>query len=306
MSLSPTLHIPILVSPIVESLLEPLSSSEKTPLWIMDCTFGGGGHSGAFLEKIRQNPELKHVHVLGVDRDLRAIQRGQEKFREDLHSGRLRLVHSAFSSMGKMMTELSVAGILADLGFSSDQLEDSERGFSFHRDGPLDMRMNQNAGESCHEYLSHVSESELADVIFEYGEERASRRVARTLVLSRQKGTLPQTTKELAALIVQAMPPKQRHGRIHAATRTFQALRVKINNELGELDSLLDDVIIKLNPGRRAAIMSFHSLEDRRVKNFFKANEFRPLSKKPLIASEEEVQSNSRARSAKLRIAEKI
>ena len=197
---------------------------------------------------------------------------------------------------------------MADLGFSSDQLEDAGRGLSFSREGPLDMRLDPARGQSAREYLARAGEKELADAIFELGEERFSRKIAAAIVRARQEARLPSTTTELAELVARAVPPAARHGRIHAATRTFQALRILVNGELEELDCLLNRVILGVRPGGRVAILSFHSLEDRKVKLAFKDREgpFKPLTKKPIEADEAEISRNPRSRSAKLRIAERI
>ena len=200
-----------------------------------------------------------------------------------------------------------VLGLMADLGFSSDQLEDASRGLSFMREGPLDMRLDPSRGISARGFLAQASETEIADTLWELGEERFSRRIARLVVEWRQKGQLPETTSGLSELVLRAMPGHARHGRIHAATRTFQALRIRVNDELEELDSLLSHVILEVRAGGRVAILSFHSLEDRKVKLAFRNHDgFHALSKKPLEADEQEVLDNPRARSAKLRIAERL
>jgi 16S rRNA (cytosine1402-N4)-methyltransferase len=195
-------------------------------------------------------------------------------------------------------------GILADLGISSDQIDSETRGFSFRYPAPLDMRMNTTRGESLSEWLHSVSETELARVLWEYGEERNSRRIARKILDLRAKGALPGTSSALAEVIAGTFPPKERYQGIHPATRSFQALRIFINDELGELEKLLETVFPTVVPGGRIAVLSFHSLEDRRVKEAFRNRDLYELPfKKPLTASDQEVSENSRSRSAKLRFA---
>ncbi len=300
----PVRHVPILVEPIVGALVEPF---RKLPpgaprQYLVDCTFGGGGHTRALLEALP--PEHG---VIGLDQDPSALARGRENFAQELVEGRLVLHHSRFGDSAAFLRDFEVLGLLADLGFSSDQMDDPSRGLSFQASGPLDMRLDPTRGMSAREYLAQVSEAELERVLTEYGEERFSRRIAGALARARREGTLPQTTQELSILVVKALPPGARHGRIHAATRTFQALRIAVNEELEELDRLLNDVILLVKPGGRVALMSFHSLEDRKVKHTLRGSDaFEPLTKKPIEASDEEVARNPRARSAKLRIAERI
>ena len=201
-----------------------------------------------------------------------------------------------------------VVAVLADLGVSSHQLDVPERGFSFRADGPLDMRMNtEGDGETAAALIDRLEENALADLLFHYGEERLSRRIARRLKTEGPWDDGERGTAALAYAIAGCYPPKQRHGRIHAATRSFQALRIAVNDELGVLETLLNDAPNWLEPGGRIAVISFHSLEDRLVKNRFKADErLRVISRKPLIASEQEAEANPRARSAKLRVAQRL
>jgi 16S rRNA (cytosine1402-N4)-methyltransferase len=179
---------------------------------------------------------------------------------------------------------------------------------SFQAEGPLDMRLDPSRGMSCREFLAQVSERELEQILLEYGEERFARRIAGAIMQKRREKALPRTTKELSDIVVRAIPSSARHGRIHAATRTFQALRIIVNDELKELDCLLGRVILGVKPGGRVAILSFHSLEDRKVKHAFREKEapFEPLTKKPIEADEQEVRENPRSRSAKLRIAQRL
>jgi len=299
-----TRHVPILADRIVESLLPAF---EKRAGTYVDCTLGGGGHVAAMLEALSRSPQSEGHRVLAVDQDESAVRRAQVRFRHELETGKLVLQHARFSEVRIPAGFPPVLGVLADLGFSSDQIDSPERGLSFRLDGPLDMRLDPSRGESAYELLRRVSERELADLIFEFGEERLSRKIARRIIESREQGQLPDTTQKFADLVSRAFPPPQRFGRIHPATRTFQALRIAVNEELQELDALLNDVLPSImEPGGRAAFLSFHSLEDRRVKQAFQRREasWAPLTKKPVEADEAELERNPRARSAKLRVAE--
>ena len=264
---------------------------------LLDATVGGGGHSSLLLDA---HPGWQ---LIGLDQDpaARAAAAQQlERFGE-----RAELVASNFAAYTPTQPVLAV---LADLGVSSHQLDVPERGFSFRADGPLDMRMNtEGDGETAAALIDRLEENALADLLFHYGEERLSRRIARRLKAEGPWDDGQRGTAALAYAIAGCYPPKQRHGRIHAATRSFQALRIAVNDELGVLETLLNDAPNWLEPGGRIAVISFHSLEDRLVKNRFKADErLRVISRKPLIASEQEAEANPRARSAKLRVAERL
>jgi 16S rRNA (cytosine1402-N4)-methyltransferase len=216
-------------------------------------------------------------------------------------------MHTSFSEAGERIAPASLDGMLADLGVSSLQLDDAARGFSFQAEGPLDMRMNPMSGETAEQVVNHLDERELADVIYEFGEERRSRRIARAIVRSRPI----RSTAHLAEVIsAAARPMNQAERRIHPATRTFQALRIFVNRELDDLRDLLNAAPQLLKPGGRVVIISFHSLEDRIVKDSLregmKQGHYRLLTKKPVTATEEEIDRNPRSRSAKLRAAEKI
>ncbi|MGZ3698535.1 MAG: 16S rRNA (cytosine(1402)-N(4))-methyltransferase RsmH, partial [Bdellovibrionota bacterium] len=291
----------------MDALTEPFRRlpPEAPPHWLVDCTLGGGGHTQAFLAALAAEPALRRHRVLAVDQDSAAVARGRERFARELAEGRLEILHAHFGELAPALQNRPVLGLLADLGFSSDQLEDESRGLSFQGDGPLDMRLDPTRGWTARDFLAQNSESEIEKVLREYGEERFSKRIASAIVRSRRETHAPRTTRELAELVTRSVPPPARHGRIHAATRTFQALRIAVNGELEELDSLLNNVILSVVPGGRVAILSFHSLEDRKVKFAFKKDPFEPLTKKPLEADEAELQANPRARSAKLRIAER-
>jgi 16S rRNA (cytosine1402-N4)-methyltransferase len=305
-----TRHVPILLAPIVEALVEPFKAlpADAPPHWIVDCTLGGGGHAGGLLAALATTPGLARHKVLAVDQDASAIGRARGTFARELAEGRLELAHARFSEIEPLLANRPVLGLMADLGFSSDQLEDPARGLSFQSEGPLDMRLDPSRGVPARQFLSQASERELVDILSGLGEERFSNRIAAAITQRRRESELPRTTTELAELVVRAVPPKARYGRIHAATRTFQALRIAVNQELEELDSLLERVILQLKRGGRVAILSFHSLEDRKVKQTFKDKDsgFRQLTKKPVEANEAEVSRNPRSRSAKLRVAERL
>lgn len=301
-----TIHIPILLTPIVDALVAPFAA-RKEPGWILDCTFGGGGHTSGLLKAL-----APHHGVIGVDQDEGALLRGKDRLAKDFLAGRLKLLHAKFGDLDPEtltphLEGRPVLGILADLGFSSDQLEDPARGISFLRDGPLDMRLNPELGQTAYEFLCSASERDLADIIFELGEEKNSRRIARLIIEARSRGELPKTTLPFADLVERAVPAPARQGRIHAATRTFQALRIHVNQELQELDHLLESVILNLEVSGRVAVISFHSLEDRKVKQKFRSDEsLEELTRKPIEADEAELDLNPRSRSAKLRIATRI
>ncbi len=303
-----TTHQPILPEAISEALLEPFRRLRETepPHWVVDCTLGGGGHTARLLEALRSEPGLVRHRVLSVDQDPAAVEAARARFQADLEAGRLELLRVPFGDLGGEVRNRPVLGLLADLGFSSDQLEDPARGLSFSREGPLDMRLNPESALTCEALLARLPEKELERILSELGEERYSRRIASALVNARRERRLPQSTTELADLVRRAVPPAARHGRIHPATRSFQALRIAVNGELEQLEQLLGDVILGLKTGGRVAVLSFHSLEDRKVKRAFQSSDsFRALTKKPFEPSEEEIRANPRARSAKLRIAER-
>jgi 16S rRNA (cytosine1402-N4)-methyltransferase len=283
----------------------------------VDATFGRGGHTRHLLSQLDAG-----ARVIGFDKDPQAIVTGQVLAAED---ARFAIVHDSFASILDVMTRMGldgqVDGVLADLGVSSPQLDDADRGFSFMNDGPLDMRMDVTRGQSAAEWIAEVAEDELARVLFEFGEERHSRRIARAIV--RVRAATPITrTKQLADIVAEAHPAWEKHK--HPATRSFQAIRIFINNELGDIEQFLRDALRVLKPGGRLAVISFHSLEDRLVKQFFqkeaKGDDFPPglpvtvdmlnprlkIVGKAIDPSAEEVNANPRARSARLRVAEKI
>jgi 16S rRNA (cytosine1402-N4)-methyltransferase len=269
----------------------------------VDCTVGLGGHARALLE-------AGASHVLGLDRDPEALRIARARL--EVFADRVELVHADYRDLGRVLDEHQISrvhGVLADLGVSSMQLEAEGRGFSFRRDDPLDMRMDQSRGETAADLLQSVAEEDLANIIFRHGEERFSRRIARAIVAAREAGAIA-TTGQLAQIVRRAVP-KRGYQRIDPATRTFQALRIWVNRELDGLDRFLADACERLLVGARLAVITFHSLEDRTVKHTFRAlahagARLRILTKRPLVPGEAELDRNPRARSAKLRAVERL
>lgn len=266
----------------------------------LDMTLGGGGHTEALLLS------CPRCRVIGLDRDPKAIEAAWARlapFRD-----RVTLIHTRFSEVRVRLEELGidwVDGLVADLGVSSPQLDEAERGMSFRREGPLDMRMDPSEGETAADLLVRLTQDELADVIFHLGEERRSRRVARCIKQALDAGEVS-TTTDLRRAIIRAVGPR-RVGGIDPATRTFQALRLAVNRELEELAAALDAAANVVRPGGVAAFISFHSLEDRLVKRAFLQRErWERLHKKPLMAKDAESAENPRSRSAKLRVARRV
>jgi 16S rRNA (cytosine1402-N4)-methyltransferase len=265
----------------------------------VDATLGGAGHTVALLEA---EPRAR---IVGFDRDPTAIAAAEESLGPV--ADRVSLVRATFSRVRDELTAAGidrVDGIIADLGVSSPQLDEPERGMSFRREGPLDMRMDPDSGETAVELIDRLSDDELADVIYQYGDERRSRRIARSIKKALASNELG-TTLDLRRAIVRAVGPA-RIGGVDPATRTFQALRIAVNRELDELTSLLESLPDVVAEGGVAAIISFHSLEDRLVKRAFHAAGWEPLTKKPQVAGDEEQQQNPRSRSAKLRAARRV
>jgi 16S rRNA (cytosine1402-N4)-methyltransferase len=291
------LHEPVLVREVVD-VLEPARGG-----LFVDCTVGLGGHSRALLE-------AGASRVLGLDRDLEALRIAAEALAP--FGDRVELVHADYRDLVRVLDERGIAaaaGALADLGVSSMQLDAEGRGFSFRRDEPLDMRMDRSSGPTLGDRLATVGEDDLADVVYRFGEERYSRRVARSIVQARDAGEIA-TTGDLARAVRRAIPHRGRQ-RIDPATRTFQALRIWVNRELEGLEAFLRGAVRRLMAGARLAVISFHSLEDRIVKHVFRALErgeaaVRTLTKRPIEAGDEEVTRNPRARSAKLRAVERL
>ena len=287
------MHVPVLAEPLMQTLAAELSEQRQSGVFI-DATLGGGGHSGLLLDRY---PKLR---LLGLDHDETARLAAAERLEH--HADRVTIVATNFADYTPPQP---VALVLADLGVSSPQLDVAQRGFSFRLDGPLDMRMNPaGGGETAAELIARLDEPALADLIYAYGEERLSRRIARRIKTDLVERGAYAGTAELAYAVAGCYPPKARRGRIHPATRTFQALRVAVNDELAVLDRLLQQAPDWLEPDGLLAIISFHSLEDRRVKTAFLRDErLQRVTRKPLRADEAEQEVNPRSRSAKLRIA---
>ena len=307
-------HRPVLLAEAVTSVLGETTSSEQQSITIIDGTFGRGGHSKKILDQLGENGRL-----IAFDRDMAAIQSSL-----DIQDPRFTMVHSHFSGMQSALKELNifkVDGILLDLGISSPQIDEAERGFSFMQDGPLDMRMDQTRGQSAADWVNSADEDEITWVLKEFGEERFAKRMARAIIAERQKQPFTRT-KHLAEVIKEANPAWEK-GK-HPATRAFQAIRIHVNNELGDLESVLDQALAVLAPGGRLVVISFHSLEDRVVKRFIRRQELGdPVPKglpirddqlnkrmrslgKAIKASDAEVSANVRSRSAVMRVAEKL
>ncbi|MBE9051956.1 16S rRNA (cytosine(1402)-N(4))-methyltransferase RsmH [Nostocales cyanobacterium LEGE 11386] len=281
------LHVPVLSREVVEGL------AIRPGGHYLDATVGGGGHSRLILAA------APDVQLTAIDQDADALLAAQQQLAE--YGERVQFILSNFASY--KYTPHTFDGILADLGVSSYHLDQPERGFSFRHTANLDMRMDQRQSLTAADVINEWGEAELADIFFKYGEERLSRRIARRIVERRPF----QTTTELAEAIAYAVPPKYRYGRIHPATRVFQALRIVVNDELKSLETFLENAPHALVPGGRIAIISFHSLEDRPVKHGLRNSPLlKVLTKKPITAQEEELANNPRSRSAKLRIAERL
>ena len=286
---------------------------------VIDATLGLGGHTEAILKT------FKHTKVIGIDQDQKALEKATDRLKA--FSTRFQGIHSNFADISTVANDLNITevdAVIADLGVSSMQLDDADRGFSFRFDAPLDMRMDTSRGLTAAELLEDLDQEEIANLIYRYGEERKSRRVARLIIERRDAGQPVRTTSELARLVERAVgrSPKDK---IHPATRTFQALRIAVNNELGILDEFIKDSIDLLKPNGKLSVITFHSLEDRIVKQAFQKFSgkcFCPpriprcicgaekrveiLTKKPIVPTEAEMSSNARSRSAKLRVCRKI
>jgi 16S rRNA (cytosine1402-N4)-methyltransferase len=304
-------HTPVLLDEVLAAL------EIRTGGCYLDATFGRGGHTAAILERIGQEGR-----VIAIDRDPQAIRAGRERFGSD---ARLTLVNSPFSQLASVVSEMGLDGeldgVLLDLGVSSPQLDDAERGFSFAQEGPLDMRMNNSEGMTAADFIARAPEAEIARVIREFGEERFAKRIAGAIVEHRQQKPITRTT-QLAEIVAAAV--RTREPGKHPATRTFQALRIHINRELEEIDAALAGTLSALKPGGRVAVISFHSLEDTLVKRFMQRHSqedpvFAGLPEVPAHArpklrrigkaihpSEAEVKRNPRARSSIMRVAQRL
>jgi 16S rRNA (cytosine1402-N4)-methyltransferase len=296
-------HVPVLL----QQAIDLLNVRRGGTIW--DATLGLGGHSFELAKRLG-----REGHLIGCDRDEDALRIARKRLThppEDLAKDwpKLTLMHGSFAEVGKQIPPGTVDGVLADVGVSSMQFDEAARGFSFQADGPLDMRMDRSRGETAEQVVNHMSEEELANVIYEYGEERRSRRIARAIVRAR-----PVKTTAHLAEVISAAARTMKHSRIHPATQTFQALRIFVNRELDELAALVSGKTaaapLVLRKAGRLVVISFHSLEDRIVKDAMRQGQqegwLELLTKKPVTASEEEIDRNPRSRSAKLRAAEKV
>ncbi len=302
-------HVPVLLNEAIDFL------AVKPGGTYVDVTVGLGGHSFEIARRLGARGRL-----IGLDKDPRALERARERLQaQQPEWPEVKLVHSSFAKVSELVEPNSADGLLADLGVSSLQFGDAQRGFSFQADAPLDMRMDPTSGITAEQVVNQLDENTLADLIYEFGEERRSRRIARAIVRSRPI----RSTKQLAEIVAAAGRPMKEHPtagkpgprrgrrleRIHPATRTFQALRIYVNRELEDLRGLLSEAPRVLRPGGRLVVISFHSLEDRIVKDAFRegarAGTYRALTTKPVTPGAEEIERNPRSRSAKLRAVEK-
>ncbi len=291
------LHKPVMVDEVLDYL--NLQSGQT----ILDCTIGGGGHAIRILDKIKPDGFL-----IGVDKDLEILQTTKQFLSKT--TGKFKLYHADYSDIDEVLRQAKVDkvnGVLLDLGVSSLQFDQEDRGFSFAKEAPLDMRMDRSRGITAQNLIQRLSETELAELLWKYGEERWSRRIARAVLKEEERVGIT-STRQLAAIVERVVPRGK--SKIHPATRVFQALRIEVNKELENLEIFLDKIYHYLAVGARIVIISFHSLEDRIVKNKFiemgKQNVFRILTKKPITPCEAEIRENIRSRSAKLRAAERI
>lgn len=306
-------HVSVLLNQCIEAL-----NIKEDGIYV-DCTLGGAGHSSEIIKKLSKKGRL-----IGIDQDINALEASKKRLE---NYDNVTYVHNNFYNIKEVLEELNidkVDGILMDLGVSSHQLDEGERGFSYMKDAPLDMRMNRDSNFSAFNVVNSYSEEELTRVIRDYGEEKFARRIAKFIV-DRRAAKAIETTYELVDIIKAAIPAKARREGPHPAKRTFQAIRIEVNNELGILDRAIEDGVAKLNEGGRIAVITFHSLEDRIIKNKYrqlekpctcpkefpvcicgKVQEIKIITRKPIEPSETEVEENPRSRSAKLRIAEKI
>lgn len=306
-------HVSVLLDECIENL------NIKPEGVYVDCTMGGAGHSKEIVKKL-SNKGL----FIGFDQDKNAIKTAKERLSE--YSDRVKFVHSNFENIKDELEKIGVYkidGVLADLGVSSHQLDEADRGFSYMQDAPLDMRMDVRCEFSAYDVVNGYTEEELAKIIKDYGEENWAKRIAKFIVEERKEKKI-ETTKELVDIIKKAIPKKARIDGPHPAKRTFQAIRIEVNNELGVITKMIEDASSIMNKGGRICIITFHSLEDRIVKNAFKElsldcicpphlpmcqcdkkSEVKIITRKPIIPTDEEIEVNPRSRSAKLRVAEK-
>ena len=292
------LHYPVMH----KEVLENLTIDKDADSLLIDCTTGEGGHTKLFLDTY---PRLK---VIGLDRDKEIQKKAIERFRD--YGDRFTPVNTWFNDYLEEADSEIADAILFDLGISIFHYEESERGFSFRKDERLDMRLDENQCLSAETVVNEYSEEALADCIYKFGEERYSRRIARTIVEKRKEAPI-ESSSELASIIASCVPREYRYGRIHPATRTFQALRIEVSKELDRISPALENALRVVKKGGRVAVITFHSLEDRIVKWYFKDRyekygDIKILTKKPIVPTDEECEENAPSRSAKLRVVEKI
>ncbi len=308
-------HEPVLLEACIKGLnINPLAT-------YVDCTAGGGGHSSAILKELDQEG-----HLISFDRDKDALKEADRVLKATHSKGRYTLVYNSFAHLREELDQLEieqVSGILADLGVSSWQLDTAERGFAYMKDGPLDMRMDTNGGKTAADLVNTLPETRIKDILSRYGEERYAGRIARRIVERRQLEPFTRTL-DLSEVVRMAMPPKARHEDQHPAKRSFQALRIAVNDELGELETMLEQAVESLELGGRLCIISFHSLEDRIVKEAYRRWEDpcicpknlpqcvcgrkslgRAVGRKGVVADQAELERNPRSRSARLRVFER-
>lgn len=309
-------HITVLLNEAVDGL------NIKPDGTYVDCTLGGGGHSGLILSKLSENGKL-----YSFDQDITAINFNKDKFKEENELGKINFIKSNFRNISEELNKrniLGVDGILYDLGVSSPQFDNADRGFSYNYDAPLDMRMDQSQSLTARDVVNDWSYEQLVRIFFRYGEEKFAKSIARRIEKVRQQTPI-ETTGQLVDLIKEAIPSKARRKGGHPAKKTFQAIRIAVNDELGALEESLEQALDLLNPGGRISVITFQSLEDRLVKVMFKQKtslpelppglpvipdsqkvEYKLITRKPIVPSEDEITHNNRAHSAKLRIIEKL
>ena len=309
-------HITVLLNEAVDGL------NIKPDGTYVDCTLGGGGHSGLILSKLSENGKL-----YSFDQDITAINFNKDKFKEENELGKINFIKSNFRNISEELNKrniLGVDGILYDLGVSSPQFDNADRGFSYNYDAPLDMRMDQSQSLTARDVVNDWSYEQLVRIFFRYGEEKFAKSIARRIEKVRQQTPI-ETTGQLVDLIKEAIPAKARRKGGHPAKKTFQAIRIAVNDDLGALEESLEQALDLLNPGGRISVITFQSLEDRLVKVMFKQKtslpelppglpvipdsqkvEYKLITRKPIVPSEDEITHNNRAHSAKLRIIEKL
>lgn len=309
-------HITVLLNEAVDGL------NIKPDGTYVDCTLGGGGHSGLILSKLSGNGKL-----YSFDQDITAINFNKDKFKEENELGKINFIKSNFRNISEELNKRNISGvdgILYDLGVSSPQFDNADRGFSYNYDAPLDMRMDQSQSLTARDVVNDWSYEQLVRIFFRYGEEKFAKSIARRIEKVRQQTPI-ETTGQLVDLIKEAIPAKARRKGGHPAKKTFQAIRIAVNDELGALEESLEQALDLLNPGGRISVITFQSLEDRLVKVMFKQKtnlpelppglpvipdsqkvEYKLITRKPIVPSEDEITHNNRAHSAKLRIIEKL